>query len=95
MTPEAMKTNFTKLGIAGDYDFSRPTSAQPPQGVTTRTAVIDVVMETTCIHTPYGRKVQEMFGREPGFFLALNDEHDQTYKTLVSNGYFLPATLER
>ncbi|CAE6446655.1 unnamed protein product [Rhizoctonia solani] len=91
MTPEAMKTNFTKLGIAGDYDFSRPTGAQPIQDVTTRPAVIDVVMETSCIHTPYGRKVQEMFGKEPGFFLALNDENDQTFKTIINQNLIAPS----
>ncbi|CAE6466477.1 unnamed protein product [Rhizoctonia solani] len=91
MTPEAMKTNFTKIGIAGDYDFSRPTGALPVQGVTTRTAVMDVVMETSCIHTPYGRKVQEMFGKEPGFFLALNDELDQTFKTIINQNLIAPS----
>ncbi|CAE6472786.1 unnamed protein product [Rhizoctonia solani] len=91
MTPEAMKTNFTKLGIAGDYDFSRPTGALPIQDITTRTAVLDVVMETSCIHTPYGRKVQEMFGKEPGFFLALNDEQDQTFKTIINQNLIAPS----
>ncbi|EUC55588.1 linoleate diol synthase, partial [Rhizoctonia solani AG-3 Rhs1AP] len=91
MTPEAMKTNFTKLGIAGDYDFSKPTGALPIQDITTRTAVIDVVMETSCIHTPYGRKVQEMFGQEPGFFLALNNEHDQTFKTIINQNLIAPS----
>jgi hypothetical protein len=28
-----------------------------------------------------------MFDKDPGFFLALNDEHDHTFKTIVSNSY--------
>ncbi|KAG8682213.1 hypothetical protein FRC11_000118, partial [Ceratobasidium sp. 423] len=91
MTPDAMKTNFTKLGIAGDYDFSRPTGPQPVQDVTTRPAVLDAIMDTTCIHTPYGKKIQDLFGKESGFFLALNDEQDQTFKTIINQTLIEPS----
>ncbi|KAF8761291.1 Linoleate diol synthase [Rhizoctonia solani] len=91
MTPDAMKTNFTKVGIAGDYDFSRPTAPQPVQDVTSRAHVMDVIMETACIHTPYGKKVQAMFDKDPGFFLALNDEHDHTFKTIIYQNLIAPS----
>lgn len=66
MTPEAMKTNFTKLGIAGDYDFSKPSGPTTVQDVKAREEVTGVIMDMTCIHTPYGQKIQTIIGKEPG-----------------------------
>ncbi|KAG9084427.1 hypothetical protein FS749_005236 [Ceratobasidium sp. UAMH 11750] len=91
MTPEAMKTNFTRLGIAGDYDFSRPVAPAAVQQVRKRSDVADCVKDTACIHTPYGQKIHSMIGKEPGFFLALNDEKDHTYKGIIYESLVLPS----
>jgi linoleate 10R-lipoxygenase len=69
MTPEAMKTNFTRIGIAGDYDFSKPIAAPEVQHVRHRRAVTSAMKDTSCIHTPYGQKILSMVGKEPGYVL--------------------------
>jgi len=91
MTPEAMKTNFTRLGIAGDYDFSRPVAPPPVQQVKKRSDVADAIRDTACIHTPYGQKIHSMVGKADGFFLALNDEKDHTYKGIIYESLVLPS----
>ncbi|KAF8603914.1 heme peroxidase [Ceratobasidium sp. AG-I] len=91
MTPEAMKKNFTRLGIAGDYDFSRPVPPVSVQHFRNRTEVTSVFTDTSCIHTPYGKKIQAMLGKELGFFLALNDDSDHTYKGIIYESLILPS----
>ncbi|QRV74358.1 heme peroxidase [Ceratobasidium sp. AG-Ba] len=91
MTPEAMKKNFTRIGIAGDYDFSRPVAPPAVQPVRQRSDVTSAIQDTACIHTPYGQKIHTMIGKEPGFFLALNNDHDHTYKGIIYEALILPS----
>ncbi|QRV89047.1 kinase domain protein [Ceratobasidium sp. AG-Ba] len=91
MTPEAMKKNFMRLGIDGGYDFSKPVTPPTVLLVKQISDVVNVIQDTACIHTLYGKRIHTMIGKEKGFFLALNDACDHTYKGIFYEALVLSS----
>ncbi|KAF8512919.1 linoleate diol synthase [Gautieria morchelliformis] len=72
MTPEAMKTNLTKLGVAEKYTFSRPDRSEHPHVVNTFSGVSSVLKDRVSFRASYVGRAKEIIpGR--GYLLSLDD----------------------
>lgn len=72
MTPEAMKTNLTKLHLVEKYSFTRPIVTPEVPALNTFRAVWAVIKDRSAFRTSYVGRVKELMGDrgqvDTGFF---------------------------
>ena len=62
MTPEAMKDNLSKLGIAEQYSFDRPGVAPKPHVVESFTGIKAILEDIETFVAPYPARAKDIMG---------------------------------
>ena len=68
-TPEVMKENLMKLGIADQYTFDRPKPSTTPKVIDSPSAIRYVLSNPQAFATPYGEYMRKLTDGH-GFFVA-------------------------
>ncbi|KAL8280760.1 hypothetical protein RQP46_006764 [Phenoliferia psychrophenolica] len=72
-TPETTRKNLTKLGIADQYDFSRPTAAAEWRPAFTYDACSNILADHHTFGVIYDPNIKDLTIGKSGFFLGFDD----------------------
>ncbi|KAF8587829.1 linoleate diol synthase [Ramaria rubella] len=95
-TPDSMKHNLSKLNLAGEYDFSRPTVSPPVQAIVGYEEVAAVFRDSFGFRTPYVDSAGSLIqGR--GYLLSLDEpsKHSQDLRVLCDALFDTPHSLNK